>query len=303
MRCPQCGGALAYYPQTKTVCQECKAEYFQEAGIWRMLTAQQSLQYRPFTEHYRPLRQAEGWERAELDYYLNLPRVKSDDPQAAIWRIRQRSLRRLEKLAGPGLERWALDLGAGNGWLSRQLTKMGYRVVALDLNSAGADSLEGGQVYLDHENLWFGRVQASMEYLPFQDEVFALCTVSGAVHYAPLEPTLKAIWNKLANGGKFIITDSPVYTQAEAGQAMATGFRTRAKTLYGQEVNWPGGTGFLVEKDLLDKMQRQGFEVEVYSIERPLGRLKRQILGGLQPVKREEAHFPVIIGRKVDRTN
>jgi SAM-dependent methyltransferase len=260
-----------------------------------MLTEEQFEYYRPFTGNYRPLRQAEGWERPDPAYYLGLPQVLPGDPQAAIWRIRRRSLTRLQKEAGPGYGRWALDLGAGNGWLSRHLVRLGYRVVALDLSANGPDSLEGGQLYQQHEHLWFGRVQAGLERLPFQKGVFSLCTASGSLHYAALEPTLAEIRRVLAAAGKFILTDSPVYRQAAAGRTMTAEYAAQTQARFGRAAQWVGGSGYLVESELLSGLIRQGFELKVFGIERYLGRLRRSLRGWFNPARRETAHFPVIV--------
>ncbi len=299
LRCPKCGGPFEYRAvEDWLICRECRAEYKREDGIWRMLTEEQRQRYRPFLESYRPLRQAEGWERDRRDYYLNLPNVPPADPQAAIWRIRRRSLARLERIIGPGNERWVLDLGAGNGWLSRRLVKFGFRVVALDLNAVGSDSLEGGRLYQEQDGKWFGRVQASMEELPFRAGAFDLCVASGTLHYAALEPTLQAVWRVLAVEGRFIITDSPVYSQAAAGEAMSAEYLDRARTRFGREAHWPGGPGFLSESELWASLRGQGFEVARYSVERWAGRVRRQLWRWLTPPRREEARFPVIVARK-----
>jgi SAM-dependent methyltransferase len=296
LACPVCGGSLAYQPPVEAAsCRECGRAYLRQAGIWRMLTEEQAEYYRPFTGNYRPLRQAEGWERPDPAYYLDLPQVLPGDPQAPIWRIRRRSLARLQKEAGPGYGRWALDLGAGNGWLSRHLVRLGYRVVALDLNANGPDSLEGGQLYQQHDKVWFGRVQAGLERLPFQKGVFSLCTASGSLHYAALEPTLAEIRRVLAAAGKFILTDSPVYRQAAAGRAMTAEYVAQTQARYGRAAQWVGGSGYLVESELLTGLIRQGFTPKVFGIERSMGRLRRSLLGWFNPASREIAHFPVIV--------
>ena len=300
--CPVCGGNLAYQALAEgagqLICQGCGAAYLQEGGIFMLLTPQQIVRYQPFVARYRPLRQAEGWERAEAQYYLSLPDVPPTDPQAAIWRIRRRSFGRLQRLVGPGAGRWAVDLGAGNGWLSRRLSEAGFRVIGLDLNVVGPDSLAGGRLYQEQTGLWFGRVQATMEQLPLRAASFDLCVASGTLHYADLAATVGSVWRILAPGGQFVITDSPVYSHREAGQAMAAEYAERVKMGFGYEARWVGGSGFLVESELQAILQAQGFEVAFYGIERRLGRFKRRLQRLLKPARREAARFPVIVGRK-----
>ncbi len=148
LRCPQCGGPLESESACRKLevayCRLCGACYRRVSGIWRMLTAEQQQMYEEFLTSYTALRAREGWVRDE-SYYLSLPQVPNDDPAATTWRIRRRSLAFLEEAIDPGRGRWALDLGAGCGWLSRYLATRGYHMVAVDLNAGGADGLEGAR--------------------------------------------------------------------------------------------------------------------------------------------------------------
>ncbi len=327
MRCPLCHARLNYLAgpdgEAQVRCRECGACYLRAAGIWRMLTEEQRRQYTSFLEGYPVMRRLEGWERDE-DYYLSLPNVKKSDPIARRWRIRRRSLRVLEWVMRSGTRRrrypatrelespvgkWALDLGAGNGWLSHHLVRRGFNTVALDLNVSGIDSLAGGQLYLDREDIWFGRVQASMDNLPFADDAFALCTISGALYYADGPATLRSVWRILQTGGTVVINDSPVYSHQASGLAMSEEQRIRVRSLLGRSPpDLPGGSGFLVRSSVVEQMQQAGFEVQVISTERLLGRAKRlavKLLKGskfkVQREKREEARFPVFVGTKKDK--
>jgi SAM-dependent methyltransferase len=301
LRCPACGGplreALRLEGEGRATCVDCSAGYTQAGGIWRLLTDAERRRHVPFLESYRPLRQGDGWERADPGYYLRLPYVPRRDPTAGIWRIRRRSLARLEQVVGPGAGRWALDLGAGNGWLSRRLTERGFAVIALDLNVGGADSLEGAQVLLDL-GAWFGRVQASMDRLPLGAGAFALCTCSGALHYADLPATLAEIGRVLEPGGLFVCTDSPVYTDAAAGAAMVAEQQARLRTTFGRDPHWPGGSGFLVADALVAAMRQAGFAVQMFANEHPLGPLRHRLARLRRPQAREQARFPVVVGRK-----
>jgi SAM-dependent methyltransferase len=311
MRCPLCSGSLALPgPDTgrdiEARCLECEATYPRIGGIWRMLTQAEQEQYRSFLEGYPLLRRREGWERDE-GYFLSLPNVPDDDPAAFVWGIRKRSLAILDRLLaengvgtkGTDTEPWALDLGAGNGWLARHLTHRGYRTVALDLTVAGLDSLAGAQLYIEHDGIWLGRVQASMNRPPFTDTPFALCTISGALHYANEEETLKSVHRILKPGGLLVINDSPVYSNIEAGRTMAAEREAQIDSLLGTSPpDLPGGTNFLVEPELLARMARRGFSSRTIPVERPIGRLKRSLTRIANPRSRERARFPVIIGRK-----
>ncbi|HST04815.1 MAG TPA: class I SAM-dependent methyltransferase [Chloroflexia bacterium] len=266
------------------------------------MTDEQVARYAPFLESYVKIRSREGWER-NAAYYLRLPGVDKDDPQAEVWRIRRRSLRVLERILqrrfSSTQENWALDLGAGNCWLSRRLAKLGFRTVALDLNTVGRDSLARGQLYIEYDDLQIHRIQASMDQPPLTDNAFALCTVSGAIYYANLEATLASVYRILQPGGILAITDSPIYSKSTYGLQMAQEQRARITSLVGQEpAPLPGGDGFLVWPNLKSTMEQIGFGVQAISVARPLGRIRRLISRVLAPGRREEASFPVILGQK-----
>jgi SAM-dependent methyltransferase len=311
LKCPRCSGHLALQGSGSdqegdfsAKCLGCSTSYTRTDGIWRMLTGEEQKQYKSFLKGYPELRRREGWERDE-SYFLALPNVPPGDPAAFVWDIRRRSLAVLDRLlagehtAGPTGGRWALDLGAGNGWLSRHLTQQGYHTVALDLTIAGLDSLTGAQLYIKHDHIWLGRVQASMSRPPFHDATFSVCSVSAALHYASIDDTLAAIYKILNPGGFLAITDSPIYTRSEAGHAMAAERQSQIASMMGaQAPALPGGSNFLVEPDLLAALTHAGFDPQIIPIERPLGRLKRTVKRALNPSQREQARFPVIIGRK-----
>jgi SAM-dependent methyltransferase len=153
-------------------------------------------------------------------------------------------------------------------------------------------------VFLDH-GTWFGRVQASMDRLPLAPGAFALCVCSGALHYADLPGTLAEIWRVLEPGGSFVCTDSPVYTDPAAGAAMVAEQAARLRTSFGRDPQWPGGSGFLVADSLGVAMREAGFAVQILANEHPLGPVRRRLAGLRGRQGREQAQFPVVVGRKV----
>jgi len=302
LRCPKCGGPVESGQAgdfDQVACRDCGASYPRISGIWRMLTPDRQQAHQAFLSGYVDLRKREGWVRDER-YYLSLPMVPPADSAEGIWQIRRRSLAVLYGLVGNGDGRWALDLGAGCGWLSRYLTAHGYNTVATDLNPEGMDGLQGVELYMQHDHTWIGRVQASMDELPLADSSFSLSTVSAAVHYAPLGRTLAEVARVLQPGGMFVITDSPVYKDVASGRAMAAEQRERAQGLLGKPpAALPGGEGYLVEKELLDAMAASGFRPRLIYNESVPGRVRSLVRGHLAPAQREHARFPVVIGVRV----
>lgn len=299
LACPACRGQLLSDEAAGPVrCSSCSRQYRYQNGIWRFLLPEQADYYRPFLETYHPARQADGWEQANENYYLALPEVARDGPHSVIWRIRRRSYTRLMKIAGPGQGHYALDLGAGCGWLSRRLAEAGWRTLALDLNVEGHDGLEGGEIYLQKAGISFARMQASMTDLPLQDNSLALCVANGSFHYSPPELTLPEIYRALVPGGCLVICDSPVYSQAAAGQAMVAGLVVQLQAKSGVQVVWPGGSGYLLLDETLAQLQKCGFKVKLEWLERPwnvMGRLARRIL---HPQARQHARFPLFVAYK-----
>jgi hypothetical protein len=112
-----------------------------------------------------------------------------------------------------------------------------------------------------------------------------------------LPATLAEIRRVLEPGGVFVCTDSPVYTDPAAGAAMVAEQQARLRTSFGHDPHWPGGSGFLVADALAAAMGRAGFAVQMLPNEHPLGPLRRRVsrLRGRQG--REQARFPVVIGR------
>ena len=312
IRCPLCGGTLASprHEQSdlegaaEAHCLGCGSAYLRTDGIWRMLTEAERHRYETFLEKYPVLRQREGRE-SDQAYFRAEEGVPPPDLTPLVASIRRRSLRTLDAILAEekrpvGGHDWALDLGSGNGWLSRHLTHMGYRTVALDLTVAGPDSLAGARLFVEHDNIWLGRIQASMSGPPLCDEGFVLCTISAALHYANVEETLRSVHRVLKPGGLLVITDSPIYSDGEAGRAMAAEQQARVESILGGPSHeLPGGQNYLVESQLLAQLHSLCFSTRTISIEHPLGRVRRAIGRTIRPGKREQARFPVIVGRKV----
>src|SRR5947209_3563526 len=88
--CPSCKVNLMQGVKGDLACPICEKCYPKIDGIWRFFLPSQQTRYQPFLDNYRVIRQGDGWERQDDNYYLNLPNIHRDDPQASIWKIRQR---------------------------------------------------------------------------------------------------------------------------------------------------------------------------------------------------------------------
>ena len=146
------------------------------------------------------------------------------------WRIRARSYRFLERQVLPRLEERhgdsfrALDIGAGNGWLSYRLALDGHRPVAVDLCSNVYDGLEAASHYATILPEFFARFEAEMNRLPFDDAQFDVAIYNASFHYSTdYESTMREALRCLRPGGTILIIDSPTYRHARSGEDDAIG--------------------------------------------------------------------------------
>jgi SAM-dependent methyltransferase len=165
---------------------------------------------REFVEGYRRLRLAEGFASADPEFARQLPFRDTTGRNRGIWRIRAAHyglIRGALKLL-PRSER-VLDLGAGNGWLSRRLAEE-HLVTAVDV-----DATEVGLKAIDDARV--RRLRAELEALPIADGTFDVVIAAAALHYAgDLHAALAEIARVLRPGGAFILADSPVYADTFA---------------------------------------------------------------------------------------
>jgi SAM-dependent methyltransferase len=114
-----------------------------------------------------------------------------------------------QHLAGAGL---VLDVGCGEGQLSRRVAAGGSRVVGVDLTLnqvAEAKERGGGVVY----------ARSAAEHLPFAAEMFdALMICLSLEHMEPFEPAVAEVGRVLVPGGTFLLfLNHPLLQAPESG--------------------------------------------------------------------------------------
>ena len=177
------------------------------------MTDGQKAEYEAFCSGYERVRRAEGWGGEDLD--LPFEPLGHHD----IWAIRQQTFRGLDKLVqkecpSAGV---ALDVGAGNCWLTRYLDHWGFEATALDVNDGPQDGLGAGSSYLECGDR-FERIRATMEPLPFVEGVFDLVVASGSIHYCQsLVATLGEFKRVAKPSGLIVVMDSPWYERERHG--------------------------------------------------------------------------------------
>lgn len=109
---------------------------------------------------------------------------------------------------------WALDLGAGTGWTTSRIAALGYRGIALDISAD--NKLELGECFFDR-NIYFDRILADMNRLPFKTRSLSLAAASAAIHHSyDLKGAVREISRTLTPGGRLELANEPVKGLAEA---------------------------------------------------------------------------------------
>jgi SAM-dependent methyltransferase len=209
-------------------------------GVWRMLSPRQHARFARFRREYEEIRRSEGRGSKHPAFYLALPFADLTGNFREQWRIRARSYRYLEREILPRLEERhgdsfrALDIGAGNGWLSYRLALSGYRPVAVDLCSNPYDGLEAAGHYATVLPKFFARFEAEMNCLPFDDAQFDVAIYNASFHYSTdYARTLREALRCLRPGGTILIIDSPTYRHAHSGEKMRSERRNFFEAKFG----------------------------------------------------------------------
>lgn len=176
-----------------------------------------------FLEDYRHIRHAEGRGSDTSDYYRALPLCDRNDPNAAMWAMRAKTysyfaknvLEPLEARTNRPLD--VLDMGAGNCWLSNQLSLRGHRAVALDIFADERDGLGAAR----HYAISFPVIETDFDHLPLSSNSFDLAIFNASFHYSiDYVRTLSEVKRCLRSSGSVVILDTPVYQLRDHGLRM-----------------------------------------------------------------------------------
>ncbi|HEX5283616.1 MAG TPA: class I SAM-dependent methyltransferase [Bryocella sp.] len=195
----------------------------EQDGIIRALPPDRLAYYHEFVADYEYIRAAEGRGSRDKAYYLALPYRDTTRHNSAQWKVRSRSYDYLihRIINSPASGEAVLDLGAGNCWLSYQLTRRGYRAVAVDLLTNSQDGLGAAEHY--HQDLGSGipRFQAELNHLPFQNVQFDIVIFNASFHYSEdYEITLREALRCTKHDGFVVICDTPWYSREQSGDQM-----------------------------------------------------------------------------------
>lgn len=263
--CPICRGALDQAGPDGWRCPADALTFAREEGIWRFLPPDRAAVYAPFLRDYTAIRDAEGYGYDDPARYRRLPDADPADPLAWQWRMRAASFASLrrEVIAREETRRDAnnsssfallrvpsrdisclrvLDLGAGVGWLSNQMARLGHAPCAVDLNLDPRDGLGAARHYGGD----WPRLQAEFDRLPLADRQADLVIYNASLHYsAEYRTTLAEALRVLRPGGQIAIMDSPIYRSAASGRQMIAERQSAFARNYGTRSDALPNVGYL----------------------------------------------------------
>lgn len=102
-----------------------------------------------------------------------------------------------------------LELGAGTCWSTARLAMEGCQCIATDISTDL--KLELGGAFFEKYGIFFERVQACMQVLPFADGVFDVVFATTTLHHAPdLAVVFAEIKRVLKPGGRLYLVNEPI---------------------------------------------------------------------------------------------
>ena len=249
------------------LCAGCFTMLQQDHGTWLALSPARQGHFARFMKEYEQIRRAEGRGSDIPEFYLALPYCDLTERNSWQWAIRGKTFRYMEQRILPELSRNSsppltiLDLGAGNGWLSHRLTRMGHRPVAVDLLTNSYDGLGAAAHYRRVLPALFPRFQAELDNLPFADEQFDCAIFNASFHYSEnYDRTLAEAIRCLRPGGTIVIADSPTYSREASGQEMQKERQDDFLKLYGFRSDGLSSCDYLTPERLLALEVRHNLE-------------------------------------------
>jgi SAM-dependent methyltransferase len=144
----------------------------------------------------------------------------SDRLSSIVYRLLEsaaRSSHRSSYLRSQTLSLRVLDLGAGVGWLSNRLARLGHAPCAVDLNLDPRDGLGAARHYGGD----WPRVRAEFDRLPLADRQADIVIYNASLHYSTgYMATLAEALRVLSPGGRIVVMDSPIYSRDASGKQM-----------------------------------------------------------------------------------
>ena len=283
--CPQCRKPLPVRPPCA-----CGFILRESGGIINLLTDAEAEAVRPFIDAYERVRHDEQWGGDDLDLPFHPKRHRD------IWEIRQRTFRAFESIASNVERGTAVDLGAGNCWMTRYLDRWGFDAIAVDISISDVDGLYAGQKFIN-DGAVFLRVRAGMERLPFASGQIRLIATNASFHYAnDFHAALSEFERVLTPGGIIVIIDTPFYEHAADGEYMMALRVAEFRRKYGMTESLARTSSYLTFKAIGELASSFNFTCHVHRVwpgwRREIAKMRGRVLG------RRIAEFPLVVMRK-----
>jgi len=298
LRCPVCksGFRNVASERVRLTCSVCGFLISEVEGIVRALPPENQSRFAKFVSDYQSVRTKEGWGSPASDYYLALPFEDLTGKHKWIWKIRAQTLLYLQHGVLANIEARTpcglriLDIGAGNGWLSYRLAKIGHFPIAVDLLDDDRDGLGAARHYLAALQHGFMRCQAEMDCLPFESGQFDVAIFNASLHYsADYEKTLTEAMRCLRDSGFVIIADTPFYRHDESGQQMLAERRALFEQQFGVRSDAAQSGEYLTPTRLEQTAKGLGIQWNVckpwYGLQWALRPIKARLLRRREPSK------------------
>jgi ubiquinone/menaquinone biosynthesis C-methylase UbiE len=228
--CPRCRAGLNQNSERELFCSHDGLTFKQQDGVWRFLLPERESYYARFITDYETVRCFEGRGSPDPAYYRALPFHDLSGKFSADWRIRLASFQALTSRVIQPYPQTIVDIGAGNGWLSNQLSKLAHQVYAVDLLINSEDGL-GAWTYYETQ---FTPLQSEFTRLPIPDSSIDVVIFNASFHYSEnYEVTLQESLRILSPRGRVLIMDSPIYHDDRSGEQMAAERRAEFLRKYG----------------------------------------------------------------------
>jgi SAM-dependent methyltransferase len=283
--CPQCRQPLPVKPPCF-----CGFVLRESDGVINLMTKDEIAQAQPFLDAYALVRDDERWGGDDLDLPFHPKR------HHRIWAIRRRTFRVFESIALKLERGLALDIGAGNCWMTRYLDLWGYDAIAVDVNISQSDGLRAGQKFID-EGRVFLRTRAGMERLPFASGRITLVATNASFHYAcDFRDALSEFERVLTPGGVIAIIDTPFYENTADGEKMMAERATEFQSKYGMAEALARRSRYLTFQGIEELAAELKLSCKVHRVWPGWERKAEEIRGKL--VGRRIAQFPLVVLEK-----
>lgn len=185
-----------------------------------------SVKFQNFERVYTSLRKNE-YRLFSDETVRRLPDCSANHPLASEWQVRKNSWRRFARyLRGHPSCQTILEVGCGNGWMTKELAALNKEVCAIDIHEK--ELLQAACLF-NSDSISF--VYGDVFTLPLDDKRFDLIILASSVQYfEDLQRLLQRLTALTRSNGEIHILDSPMYRASELASA-----KKRSESYFAQQ--------------------------------------------------------------------